>query len=122
MSHDNPYTSPTHGGAAADAIDPKSLQLVATYLAAARQNPPTVLTTLWKSWGKPTSLLVIVASLLLLVLLSTVDSTITYWFVALAGVLFGAVLRDVIIAVSIARLWRPQAYFIDWAKVDEFTA
>lgn len=122
MNHHNPFASPTAGTGTIDTIDPKLLRLVATHLAAARRNPPTVVRTLSKWPGVPFLFLIgIVGTALLAMMANSPESPITsHWPVGLAAMVLGAMLRDLGTAVRVARLWKPQSHFIDWQKVDEF--
>ena len=105
-------------------IDPRLLQAVAARLASARQNPPTVLRTLLQWTSIPLLLIVgAVGSAVLVFLTSPSGSGLTsHWPVGFAAMFLGAVLRDVGLARKVARLWLPQSHFIDWDKVNEFTA
>jgi hypothetical protein len=40
---------------------------------------------------------------------------------AIAAFSFGAMCRDLGIAIRSVRFWLPQSHFIDWNKVNEFT-
>ncbi|MEO8498883.1 MAG: hypothetical protein ABI614_27795 [Planctomycetota bacterium] len=122
MNQDNPYASPTTGPA--DVVDAKLLRAVATHFAKARQRPPTVLRSLAKWPGTLRTLTIgVVGTALLAYLSANPDSAITsHWPLGFAAMIFGAVLRDLGFAIRVCRLWKPQSYFIDWKKVDEFMA
>jgi hypothetical protein len=95
---------------------------VASTLAGARKNPPTILRTLSKWPGTPLLLIVgVVGTTILAVLAHSDDSEFTsHWPLGFAAMFFGAFLRDLGLARRAKRFWLPQAHFIDWEKVDEF--
>jgi hypothetical protein len=106
-----------------DEIDPELLRVVADRLAAARNTPPTVMSTLVKWPGTPLLVLFGVIGIAILMLLTErPDAAYLRSYVYLfAGIIPGAFLRDLGLARRVAKLWKPQSHFIDWHKVDVYT-
>lgn len=50
---------------------------------------------------------------------SSGSALMSHWPVGFAAMIFGAFLRDIGMARRVKKLWRPQSYFVDWAKVEE---
>lgn len=119
MTKANPYSTPAEGPVPSDA---KLMQTVASHLAAARDNPPTIAGTLLKWPGTPLLLIVgAVGTAVLTLLVSGDGSELTsHWPLGFASMVFGAFLRDLGLARHVKRMWPPQSHFIDWSKVDQF--
>jgi hypothetical protein len=122
MNQNDPF--PAFANVETKAVDPEVLLGIATRLAAARQNPPTMFSLLTKWSGTPLLFLIGVVGTVVLVLLSDMpNSAITSeWVFGFAAFVSVAVLRDFGFARCASRLWKPQSHFIDWQKVDEFKA
>ena len=121
MNENNPYESPAVASSD-ESIDPKLLIAVAQQLAAARENPPTILSVLTTWPGTPLLVLVgTIGTAILIVMASIGDTGITnHWPLGFACFVIGACLRDFGTARRANRVWPPQTRFIDWRKVEEF--
>lgn len=123
MNQDNPYASPSetphpHG------VDPQLLIEIASALANSRKNPPTIRGALLKFPGTLGLILVGVAGTAILVLLTggNGNALTSHWPLGFGAMMFGAFLRDLSSARRYKKLWSAESHFIDWKKVDEFTA
>ena len=122
MNAENPYDAPTNSESSSD-FDPKLLRLVASHLLTARQNPPTIISTLSRWPGTPSFLLVGILGTAVLAFMSSLPHSelTSHWPIGYACFVLGGLLRDFGLARRVKRLWKPQSHFIDWQKVDEFS-
>lgn len=119
MADPNPYSS-SLTTESTNEIDPEILRRTALALAAAREQPPTLLGTLLKWPGTPLLVLMGIlgsGTLLFLVVEESLSLSLPIGFAAFVA---GAVLRDFGIARRIAKGWSAQSHFIDWRKVEAF--